>query len=81
MTEPLAPIFVNLGRHSGKKLKALRKSEGPLYDEVMDAISEVRNSLGMSAEGKSILPVVVLYEKKSRDKKPKGRTGFLPFRF
>lgn len=60
------PIVVELGKRRRKQIKKLRNGEGPLVKEVADVIDQVRAELGDELNGKVLLPVVVVYRKKSR---------------
>ena len=62
----LRPLIVDLGKTSGKKIKALKKGEGIFTTEVEPAIAQVRAQLAGQLEGKELLPVVVIYEKKPK---------------
>lgn len=64
-SEMTQPIIVDLGRQRLSKLKDLKEGEGVLWDEALDVIQEVKEMLGKEAEGKVILPVIMLYEKKT----------------
>lgn len=39
---------------------------GPAADEVSEAVAQLREQLGAVAEGKTIVPVVVIYRKKRK---------------
>jgi hypothetical protein len=69
------PVILDLGKKKRKAIKDLKKGRGKLVDEVMEAVSRLEASLGEEANGKTILPVVVLYKEKKR----LPRTPF-PFR-
>lgn len=64
MDERLEPIIVNLGKRKAKQLRALADDHGPAAEEVAEAMAQVRAQLGAAAEGKTIVPVVVVYKKK-----------------
>ncbi len=61
-----APVLVDLGRKRGKQLKQLKRGEGPLVDELADVIEQVREQLAGDLEGKTILPVVLIYERRRK---------------
>jgi len=68
------PVFVDMGKTRRKRIKELKRGEGPLMSEVRDVIEEVKTQLGDELDGKIIVPVVIVYkEKKSR------RSGLLSF--
>lgn len=66
MTEMTQPIIIDLGKQKSKKLKALKKGEGKLWDEVFDVMEEVKEMLGEEADGKMMVPIIMIYEKKSK---------------
>ncbi len=72
MSEPAAPtpdpVVVDLGTVKRKQIKALKQGHGPLLDELAGVISQVREGLGSEADGKTILPVVVLYRQRPKRK-------------
>ena len=65
-TEMAQPIIVDLGKQKSKKVKDLKKGEGELWDEVMDVVDEAKEMLGEDADGKVLIPVIILYEKKPK---------------
>lgn len=65
-TDMTQPIIVDLGKQRPRKLKDLKQGEGELWDEVLDVVEEVKDMLGDEAEGKVLVPIVMLYEKKTR---------------
>jgi hypothetical protein len=54
-------VVIDLGRQNRKKVKRLRKGEGPLMDDLTQAIQELKSTGKLGA---SATPVVVLVEKK-----------------
>lgn len=56
------PIIVDLGKKSRKKVKKLRKGEGPLLAEVSQILSELQTAGKISA---SAVPVVIVVREKS----------------
>ena len=65
-TEMTQPVIIDLGKQKRKKLKALKKGEGALWDEIFEVMDEVKDMLGEEADGKLMVPIVMLYEKKSK---------------
>jgi hypothetical protein len=65
-SEMTQPIIVDLGKQKASKLQALKEGEGELWDEVLDVLEEVKEVLGKEADGKLMVPVVIIYEKKQR---------------
>ena len=72
----LPPVVLDLGKTKKKFIRALKDGEGKLMDDVTHAVEAVRSSLGAEVEGKVIVPVVIVYERKVDRKR-----GFLPFSF
>ena len=66
------PIYVELGARKARLLRKLDKGEGRLMHEVADAMEEVEATLSDQADGRVLLPVVVVYGRK------KKKTGKLP---
>ena len=73
----LPPVVLDLGRTKRKLIRALKKGEGELMEEVAAAVEAVRSNLGAEVEGKVLTPVVIIYERRSRRRK----SGLLPFAF
>ena len=69
------PIVIDLGRARRRRIRQLKKGTGPLADEVMDVVAQVKAELGPEAAGKEFLPVVVVYRRKRR----RRRGGIFPF--
>jgi hypothetical protein len=59
-----APIVINLGKKSRKKIKKLKKGEGSMVAEVNDAVEQVRARLPESEKNKDIVPIVMFCERK-----------------
>jgi hypothetical protein len=72
MAEPKQPIVVRIGRANKKQVELLREGQGPLVDEVHETVAEIRARLGSDAAGRELVPVVVVYSKKSKKKGSKG---------
>ncbi len=68
-TDRQPPIVIDLGKVKRKKAKALKKAEGPLMEEVDAVLDELNANGTRELEGKTLVPVVVLYEKKPKKKK------------
>lgn len=60
------PIVLNLGKVNRKRVKQLKEGHGKLVDEVQEALEQIKASLGADAEGKELVPIVMVYEKKVR---------------
>ena len=58
------PIVIDLGRKKKKHIKALKRGEGRLLDEVREALSQVRTNLTDNNEDNLLVPVVMVYRRK-----------------
>ena len=66
IVEVTAPIIVSLGKKKRKAIKQLKRGKGSVMTEVMDVIDQVQETLGAQAEGKILVPVVLIYQRKVR---------------
>ena len=64
--EMTQPIIIDLGKQRSRALKKLKEGEGKLWDDVLDVIEEVKELLGTDAEGKVLVPVILIYRERSR---------------
>ncbi len=71
------PVIIDIGKTSRGDIKDLIASRGKLLDDVKEAIGQVTKTLGTNAEGKHIIPVVLLYKQKQKDR---NRSSLLPLR-
>ena len=62
-------VIIDLGKKKKKWIKKLKKGRGKLMRRVYETVHEVQQSLGDEADGKQLLPVVVIYRKKSKSSK------------
>jgi hypothetical protein len=69
------PTVLDLGKRKQKDIRQLKKGQGPLLEKVEAAIAAARANV---PAGKEIVPVVILYQKKSKGSK-KGLAMFGPF--
>ena len=60
------PIIIDLGRQKAKNLKEFKQGEGQLWEDVQAVVDKVHEDLGETAEGKVVIPVVVIFEKKPK---------------
>ncbi len=67
--ESTAPIVLDLGKVKRKQVKKLKQGVGPLLDEVREAISSVHQELAGESDGKVLVPVVLLYERKRKKRR------------
>jgi hypothetical protein len=65
-TEMTQPIIIDLGKQRSRALKNLKKGEGKLWDEVLDVVEEVKDLLGADADGKVLVPIILIYGERSR---------------
>lgn len=69
---PVRPIFIDLGKRREKRIKQLKRGEGPLPQELAGVIEQVKRELaGEELAGKTLLPVVVIYKAKKKKPRPK----------
>jgi hypothetical protein len=66
LADVTAPIIVSLGKKKRKAIKQLKRGKGSVMTEVMDVIDQVQETLGAQAEGKILVPVVLIYQRKVR---------------
>ena len=64
--EVTAPVMVSLGKKKRKAVKRLKRGKGRLMKEVVDVLEQVQDKLGAQAEGKILVPVVIIYREKQR---------------
>ena len=62
------PVVVDLGKAKRKQIKRLMAGEGPLLDNVMDCVGQIRESVGPGLEGKELVPIVFVYRRKRKRK-------------
>lgn len=63
---PVDPIVINLGKQRRKRIKDLKRGRGVLMDEVMQTMAQVTGQLGADANGKVLVPVVLIYREKPK---------------
>jgi hypothetical protein len=69
LTEMTQPVIIDLGRQKNRALKNLKKGKGKLWDEVFDVVEEVKDMLGNDADGKVLVPIVMIYCEKPKRKR------------
>ena len=74
--EVVSPIVIDLGKTKRKHIKRLKRGEGKIMDEVVDVMDEIVDVLGEEVDGKTLVPVIIVYEEKSKQKRS---TITLPF--
>ena len=77
-TEMTQPVIIDLGKQKNRTLKNLKKGKGKLWGEVLDVVEEVKDMLGTEAEGKVLVPVVLIYREKRQRKRPTLRRMLSP---
>jgi hypothetical protein len=65
-TEMTQPIIIDLGKQKSRALKNLKKGEGKLWNEVLEVVEEVKDMLAQDADGKVLVPVILIYRERSR---------------
>jgi hypothetical protein len=73
--EVTEPIIIDLGKQKAKRIKKMLKGRGKLWFEVEDVIAEVNEMLAEELEGKTIIPLIIVYEKKPKQKRLGGMFG------
>jgi hypothetical protein len=58
--EMTQPVVIDLGKHKPKRIKELKDGEGKLWDDMLAVVEEVKGMLGEDANGKLIIPVVLI---------------------
>lgn len=76
-TAVMLPMVVDLGKQRRSRIKDLKRGRGKLIGEVDQVMERVQAELGVDAAGKQFVPVVIVFEKKS--KKRRGFALPLPF--
>jgi hypothetical protein len=77
MSKEIAPIVIDLGRASRKRIRALQEGTGELVDDIAEVLDRVRAELGPEADGKELVPVVVIYKRKKSRKKSESLIDLL----
>lgn len=65
-TEMTQPVIIDLGKQRRRALKSLKRGEGKLWDEVLDVVEEVKDMLDTDADGKVLVPVILIYRERSQ---------------
>lgn len=60
------PIIIDLGKQKKRRIKKLKRGEGKLWEEVIEVIDEVKAQLGEQVEGNTMVPIIMVYEKKDK---------------
>ena len=67
--EVVTPIVVDLGKIKRKHIKRLKQGYGRLTEEVVDVMDEIVETLGQEVDGKTLVPVIIVYEKKPKQRR------------
>lgn len=70
------PIIINLGKQRRKRIKNLMKGRGKLWYEVEGVIDEATAKLGEEVEGKTVVPLVLIYRTKRKRRRLGRMFGF-----
>lgn len=73
----LPVIVVDAGKVSRSSLKKLKRGRGKLMTELDEVVARVRQELGAEIEGREILPVALICQKKRGRKKRRGLLSFI----
>ena len=73
----IMPIVIDLGKTKRKRIKALKRGQGPLMQEVASVVNETRARIGDTVD-KELVPIVLIYRRSGRRR---DGGGLLPFRF
>ena len=66
------PIVIDLGKQKRKRIKSLLKGRGKLWLEVEGVIEEVNELLEDELDGKTIVPLVLVYRRKPKRRRIGG---------
>ncbi len=66
------PIIVDLGKKKKKQIRRLKRGRGKLVAELEDVLAEVQAQLGSEANGKELVPVVLIYRRKRKRRRGGG---------
>jgi hypothetical protein len=73
--EVTEPIILNMGKQKRKRIRNLMKGKGRLWDEVEGVIDEVSIMLEDELDGKTIVPLIMVYRRKPKRKQGRGLFG------
>ena len=74
--EATEPIIINMGKQKRKQIKRLISGRGKLWNEVEGVIEEVGAQLGDELEGKTLVPLIMVYRRRPKRKRARGIFGF-----
>jgi hypothetical protein len=73
--EVTEPIIINMGKQKRKRIKRLLSGRGKLWGEVEGVIEEVGTQLGEDLEGKTIVPLILVYRRRPKRRRARGLLG------
>ena len=76
-----APIILDIGKTKKKNIRDMKRGQGKIMADIQDAMAEVTLSLGDQADDKQLVPVVLIYRKKSRSRRKRRGGGVFPVLF
>lgn len=72
-------IVISLGSTRRKRIRQLKRGDGKLVGRVRSAVEVAAAGLGDDADGKTLIPVVLVYREKTAKKRRRGgRNGTCP---
>ena len=80
LSSEITPIIMDLGKEKRKRIKDLKRGRGKLMAEIARVMNETQMSLGSDADGRELIPVVLIYKQKKRRKRG-GLALPIPFPF
>lgn len=70
-----APIILEVGKTKKRNIRDMERGQGKIMADLQEAMVEVTATLGGDAEGKQLVPVVLVYRRKGKKRKRRGRRG------
>jgi hypothetical protein len=67
-----APIIMEIGKTKKRDIRDVARGQGKIMGDLQEAVAEVTKELGDQADGKQLVPVVLVYRKKRRAKRRGG---------
>lgn len=68
----LPPLVVNLGKVKRKTARKLKAGDESVAEQIQESLQQALKDSGQDMEGKVVLPVVLLFERKPKKKRPFG---------
>jgi hypothetical protein len=60
------PIVMDVGKKRRRSIKRLKRGRGGLMGEIEQVVEDVRAEMGDAAEGREIIPVILIYERRPK---------------